>query len=154
MKSSVAKPEVMASEQKESKLKESQIVLLQQFKKEGNTAYGKKKYNDALKLYQQSLQSIGIKVYSNNNNNNNDNGTDNEYYKKILQEIQDNININNNKILKEEISKIFSNRAACYLNLKKYNKCIHNSNLSLLYNRDNEKALFRRARSYELKKNI
>ena len=113
-------------------------------KKKGNTQYKKRNYSKALHLYEQALQSLNIAlppiqpllI----------NGTNTEHYKPILNAIELDIEIQDHK---DVISKLFSNRAACFLNLKEFIKCIHASNIALLYNPNNENALYRRAYSYE-----
>ena len=128
---------------------ESKLDLdeLQRVKKEGNAQYGKKQYKSALTLYEKSLKSVNIDIYPLPTSGSLLNAAATEYYKQILNKIELNVSLKHD--IRNEISKIFSNRAACHLNLKKYTECIHESNIALLYYPNNENALYRRAYSYE-----
>eukprot|EP01084_Bolivina_argentea_P056166 102831_1 len=114
-------------------------------KQQGNSEYIKKNYKVALKFYEQALKCINIELNSEPPPSL-IKGTNTEYYKEILNKIELNSILQDKR---NDISKIFSNRAACFLNLKDYISCIHNSNISLLYNPNNENGLYRRAYSYE-----
>ena len=103
------------------------INKIQTLKNEGNNLFKLNKFEDAITQYNIALDVI-IKYHQQNSNNDNDN--------------------DNNKV------QIICNRALCYLRLKQFDNAIADCTKALKIQPKCVKALYRRARSYELKNNL
>ena len=122
---------------------------LESLKQKGNKQYVAKNYTEALKLYDAALESIALSLPQTPSSLSAVVDGHSEFYREIAVNLEDPSASSIDKAHRVTISKILSNRAACNLNLKQFNDCIHSANLSLLYDANNENALFRRGFALE-----
>ena len=122
---------------------------LESLKQKGNKQYGAKNYTEALKLYDDALESIALTLPQIPSSLSAVVDNHSEFYREIAMNLEDPFVSSIDKQHRVAISKILLNRAACNLNLKQFDDCIHSANLSLLYDASNENALFRRGYALE-----
>ncbi|GAB5030464.1 unc-45 family protein [Nannochloropsis oceanica] len=99
-------------------------------KQRGNALYAQKKYDEAIKAYDEAIASLSVAAGSSSSSDE--------------KEVHENV---------KEISKLrgtlLANRAACYLQTKRWEACILDASEALESDRQHVKALYRRAQAYE-----